>query len=147
VTIRRPQLDREADAILAVQRAGYAAEAALVGVESLPPQHQTLDDLRGEALWVAEDEGRVVGLLGLEEGAGDLTIARLVVDPRLARRGVGRALVLHALALAGGRPVRVGTAAANAPALALYESLGFARVAERTVGDGLAYVDLVIAST
>jgi ribosomal protein S18 acetylase RimI-like enzyme len=47
------------------------------------------------------------------------------------------------LGLAGGRAVRVGTAAANAPALALYEGLGFRRVGERPVEPGLAYVDLV----
>ena len=69
-------------------------------------------------------------------------IARLVVAPQRMRRGVGRALARHALALAGDRAVLVGTAAANRPALELYGSLGFAQVAERTVGDGLAYVEL-----
>jgi hypothetical protein len=34
--------------------------------------------------------------------------------------------------------------AANAPALALYASLGFGRVAERTVAGGLAYVELCL---
>ena len=141
--IRLADLDREGDALLAVQRAGYAVEARLVGVEALPPQHETLEDLLGECLWVAEQRGAAVGLLGLEEGR-ELVIARLVVAPASMRRGIGRALARHALALARGRAVRVGTAAANAPALALYASLGFERVRERTVSGGIAYAELVL---
>ena len=38
-----------------------------------------------------------------------------------------------------------GTAAATAPALMLYESLGFARVRERTVARGRAYVEFCLA--
>jgi ribosomal protein S18 acetylase RimI-like enzyme len=142
VRIRLADLDREADALLAVQRAGYAVEARLVGVEALPPQYDTADDLLGEALWIAEQRGGVVGLLGLE-GGRELVIARLVVAPASMRRGIGRALARHALALADGRTVRVGTAAANAPALALYASLGFHRTGERTMA-GLAYVELCL---
>jgi ribosomal protein S18 acetylase RimI-like enzyme len=143
VQIRLADLDRDGDSLLAVQRAGYAVEARLVGVESLPPQHETVDDLLGESLWVAEQRGAVVGLLGLEVGR-ELVIARLVVEPASMRRGIGRALAQHALGLAGGRAVRVGTAAANTPALALYASLGFERVRERTVSGGIAYVELVL---
>jgi ribosomal protein S18 acetylase RimI-like enzyme len=142
VRIRPAELGRDGEAVLAVQRAGYALEARLAGVDALPPQHQTTDDLRGEEVWVAEVGGKVVGVLGIEDGS-EVLIARLVVDPALMGRGIGRALARHALALAGRRSVRVGTAAANAPALALYASLGFEPAGERTVGDGLAYVDLV----
>jgi ribosomal protein S18 acetylase RimI-like enzyme len=141
ITIRPAELDRDGDALLAVQRAGYAEEARLIGVDSLPPQHQTIEDLHGEALWVAQYGGAVAGVLGVEDGP-ELVIARLVVDPARMRRGIGRALARHALALAGDRAARVGTAAANAPALALYASLGFEVVARRTVGDRLEYVEL-----
>jgi len=141
VLIRLAELDREGDALLAMQRHGYASEARLIGIDALPAQHETVDDLRAEMLWVAEDDGTPAGLLGLEDG-GDLAIARLVVAPQSRRRGIGRALARHALALAGDRAVRVGTAAANLPALALYESLGFERVGRRVVGAGIAYVDL-----
>jgi ribosomal protein S18 acetylase RimI-like enzyme len=72
-----------------------------------------------------------------------LLIARLFVAPSALRRGVGSALVRHALAQARGRRVRVGTAAANAPALALYEGLGFRRDREREPVPGLAYIELI----
>ena len=74
--------------------------------------------------------------------ADQLEITRLVVAPQRMRRGIGRTLARHAVALAGDRAIRVGTAAANRPALELYASLGFERLGRRTVGDGLAYVDL-----
>lgn len=36
-------------------------------MESLAPQHDTVDDLRAESLWVAEDEdGAICGLVGVE---------------------------------------------------------------------------------
>ena len=59
-----------------------------------------------------------------------MVIARLFVAPACFRRGVGSALVAQALAQAGGRRVRVGTGARNAPALALYERFGFRRLDE-----------------
>ena len=142
VRIRLAELEREGDVVVAVQRAGYAVEARLIGVASLPPQHETIADLRAEHVWVADAGGEVAGVLGVQDEV-QLVIARLVVAPAHMRRGIGRALARHALALAGDRAVRVGTAAANRPALELYRSLGFEPAGQRTVGDGLAYVDLL----
>ena len=142
VRIRLAELEREGDVVLAVQRAGYAVEARLIGVDPLPPQHETVADLRAEQIWVAEARDEIAGVLGVEDEA-ELVIARLVVAPAHMRRGIGRALARHAIALAGDRAIRVGTAAANGPALELYRSLGFQRAGQRTVGDDLAYVDLL----
>jgi GNAT superfamily N-acetyltransferase len=142
VIIRRAELDRDGEILLSLQRAGYAVQATLIGVESLPPQHDTVDDLRAESLWVAEDEdGTICGLVGLERD-DELCICRLVIRPDRVRHGVGRALVEHALTLAAGRPARVGTAAANTPALTLYRALGFEPDAHKMVGDNIAYVEL-----
>lgn len=139
--IRRADLPAEAAAVLAVQRDGYAVEAGLAGVPSLPSQHQSSDDLCREDLWVVETEGEIAAVMALEDGDEPL-IAKLVVAPHRMRRGLGRALVAHAIGLAGERALRVGTAAANTPALALYAGLGFERSGAREVGDGIAFVDL-----
>ncbi len=142
--IRLAALDREGDAVLAVQCAGYAVEARLIGVAALPPQHETIDDLRDETVWVAEEDGAVVGVLGLEEGDGSRDRA---AGRRAAHAAGDRARAGKLRDLAGRRSGGlVGTAAANRPALELYGSLGFRHVAERTVGDGLAYVELRRAS-
>ena len=131
--------------MLAVQRAAYAVEARLMGFDGLPPARETLAELQacGEELWLCEEDGRLVGAVGLEDARGALVIARLFVAPEAMGRGVGRALVRRAVARADGRPVRTGTGAANAPALALYMQLGFRRAGEREVAPGVGYVELV----
>ena len=132
--------------MLEVQHAAYAIEAHLIGYPQLPPAHETLAALQacGEEVWLCEEGAELLGAVGLEHISDDeLLIARLFVAPSAFRRGVGTALVRHALERAGGRRVRVGTAARNAPALALYERLGFRRVAESEPAPGVHYVELV----
>ena len=132
--------------MLEVQHAAYAVEARLIGYPHLPPAHETLAALQvcGAEVWLCEDGGELLGVVGLEHVSEDeVLIARLFVAPSAFRRGVGTALVGHALAAARGRRVRVGTAAANRPALALYERLGFRRVAESEPAPGVHYVELV----
>jgi ribosomal protein S18 acetylase RimI-like enzyme len=132
--------------VLEVQHAAYAIEAQLIGYPQLPPAHETLASLQGcgEEVWLCEEDGELLGAVGLEHTSEDeLLVARLFVAPSAFRRGVGTALVRHALAQARGRRVRVGTAAANLPALALYERFGFRRVVERDPAPGVTYVELV----
>jgi ribosomal protein S18 acetylase RimI-like enzyme len=131
--------------VLEVQHAAYAIEAQLIGYADLPPAHETIAELQAsrEELWLCEQDGELVGAVGLERSAAELLIARLFVAPTAFRRGIGTALVRHALEQANGRPVRVGTAAANAPALALYEGLGFRQDREHQPAPGLRYLELV----
>jgi ribosomal protein S18 acetylase RimI-like enzyme len=141
-TWRRADLDAEAEAIVALQRAAYRGEAELLGTDALPPLTETAAQLRacGEEIWVtgAGPDAAV----GLEPEGDALRLARLMVAPAAQRRGLGRAAVALALARAGGRAVVVSTGVANAPALALYEAAGFLRVGERTVPGGVRVVDL-----
>ena len=63
-------------------------------------------------------------------------LQRLAVDPDAQRQGHGRALVLDSVAWMRRRRLThgvVNTAVGNAPALALYESLGFRRLTEQLV--------------
>jgi len=120
----------EAERILAVLHAGYAAEAALIGAPDFPP-------LRRTAAAVAASGNRFAGsfsgtaLAGvIEFGDGDeeaaVDISSLAVHPRFARRGIGCELVRWVLERSAGRAVTVSTARANVPAIALYGKLGFA---------------------
>jgi ribosomal protein S18 acetylase RimI-like enzyme len=131
--------------VLEVQHAAYAIEAELIGYPQLPPAHETLAALQAtrEELWLCEEGGAVVGVVGLEQHARELVIARLFVAPSAFRRGIGSALVEHALGQARGRRVRVGTGARNAPALSLYGRYGFRRLDEREPAQSVGYVELV----
>ena len=132
--------------MLEVQHAAYAIEAVLIGYPELPPAHETLAALQAtrEELWLCEEDGALCGVVGLEQHADELVIARLFVAPAAFRRGIGSALVGHALARADGRRVRVGTGARNAPALGLYERFGFRRLPEREPASNVGYVELVL---
>jgi ribosomal protein S18 acetylase RimI-like enzyme len=131
--------------VLGVQHAAYAIEAALIGYPQLPPAHETLAALQAtrEELWLCEEGGELCGVVGLEQHPDELVIARLFVAPAAFRRGIGSALVGHALARADGRRVRVGTGARNAPALALYERFGFRRLDESEPARDVGYVELI----
>jgi len=87
----------------------------------------------GITSWVAEDEGRVVGMYKLIPNRRDLAShvanASFMVDPSYAGRGVGKALGLHCLREAR----RAGYLAmqfnfvvsTNTAAVALWKKLGF----------------------
>ncbi len=131
--------------MLEIQHAAYAIEAELIGYPDLPPLHETLATLQAteEEVWLCSEGGELVGVVGLEQHDDELVIARLFVAPRWFRRGVGAALVSHALSRADGRRVRVGTGARNAPALALYRRFGFDWIDGREPLPGAGYVELV----
>ncbi len=134
--------------LLAVQHAAYAVEARLIGDDRIPPLSEDVDALVGAGLdWlvVATDGGAVLGALARTDDVGGtgIGIDRLVVDPAVARRGVGRALVAAVLADADGRPVTVSTGRGNTPARRLHARAGFRETGEREVLPGLWVVDLV----
>jgi RimJ/RimL family protein N-acetyltransferase len=115
--------------MLPVHRASYEVEAQLIGYPDLPPLKQAAADLAasGEEIWLCEEDGEIVGGVGLEDDGDVLVIARLFVAPAAFRRGVGTDAVRLALRRAAGRALRVGTGSRNLPALALYEREGFVR--------------------
>lgn len=82
-----------------------------------------LDSIHG---MVAEDDGRLVGLVFLNEGDPIKSIALVAVDPAAQHRGLGRRLMEAAIARAGeGLSVRLVQEAFNTHAIGLYASLGF----------------------
>jgi ribosomal protein S18 acetylase RimI-like enzyme len=81
---------------------------------------------------VAEDSaGAVIGSVRGEMRGGCCLVGRLVVEPELQGRGIGRALAAALEArFAQAERFEIFTGHRSAPALHLYESLGYTR--ERT---------------
>ena len=78
--------------------------------------------------------GETTGFILCRAMAGDSEVLTLAVAPSHRRQGVGRGLLEAALAEAGRRGAEamfLEVAADNAPALALYRSVGFAQVGLR----------------
>jgi|GEM_PF-481159 len=83
----------------------------------------------GFGLTFAQSEDSSVGFCHVDQYAGKHYINSLVVSPTQRGSGIGRALLRDAIAQlhrAGERRVRLTVFAHNAPALALYQSIGFA---------------------
>ncbi|OQS13118.1 GNAT family N-acetyltransferase [Nocardia donostiensis] len=85
--------------------------------------------LRQADNWVAELDQTVVGLLGMIGSE----IGGLFVAPEAHRRGIGRMLVEHALAMHGNVTLEVYEG--NATARAVYDRLGFTELARRVDAD------------
>lgn len=64
--------------------------------------------MEADRLWIAEDEGRIVGVVALRTHPGWLELCSLGVDPRHRNRGVGRALIEALMKEAPGE-VHLGT--------------------------------------
>ena len=122
ITIRKYRSSDWAD-IEKVHDAARKEELRLAGLEEafLPLKIAAeREDLFGYELYVAEWEGEPAGFVA----CSDDELAWLYVHPRFFRRGIGRTLAREALRHMG-RPVWVEVLKGNAPAAALYRSLGF----------------------
>lgn len=120
----------------AIARAHDAARlqelAPSVGVEAFRPLAATAEreGLFDEHVWVAALDGEVVGFVAFAHDE----VSWLYVHPHAQQRGVGRALLRHALAHAddfGGEGYVSVTVLDGNPARKLYESEGFRLVQTR----------------
>ena len=115
-----------------IRRAAYSQEAAILGVKSFPPLMESLTDLlsKSETFLGAYDCDTLVGCISLETSITfQVThIASLTVEPTHQRKGVGRALLLHAINSCPDHVFTVTTAELNLPAMSLYLSEGFSPI-------------------
>ena len=82
-------------------------------------------------------EAELRAVIELEQQPGAILIASLVVDPDYFRHGLACLLLEHLMSVFPDRALRVETATANLPAMALYASLGFVERGEYAKTDGL----------
>ena len=87
------------------------------------------------ALWlVAEEESRVAGYIGSQTCGDESDVMNVAVHPDFRRRGIAEALVkdlVDQLKAIGSRCLTLEVRASNAPAIALYEKMGFVEVGRR----------------
>jgi ribosomal protein S18 acetylase RimI-like enzyme len=131
----RPATVADADAV-----AGVLCQSRRVLMPFVPQVHDD-DDVRGwvggtllpgGGVTVAEVDAAVVGVLAVSQADlhpdGLAWIDQLYVHPAFVARGIGHALLQHALATLP-RPVQLYTFQANARARGFYERRGFVAVA------------------
>jgi ribosomal protein S18 acetylase RimI-like enzyme len=134
-----------AERVIALQHDSYLVEAERMGVQDLPPMHETVEGLQAsrETFWGSFDGQELVGVLSTSEDGAVTEIGRLAVAPTHFRRGIASRLLAHALMMAGpDATCLVSTGRANAPAIALYKKFGFVEGATREVAPGVALLSL-----
>ena len=81
-------------------------------------------------VWVSDEDGAIVGMCALEDRKDHWNMEHVWVDPAAHGRGVGRALVMHALDEARRRHAGVVELLSDPYASGFYERLGARRAGE-----------------
>lgn len=124
--------------ILPMNETHVAAVAALEKVCFTDPwsESSVAHELRNPlSLWlVAEEDDRLVGYIGSQTVPPESDVMNVAVLPECRRRGIAEQLILELcrlLAENGNETLTLEVRASNAPAIALYEKLGFIQVGRR----------------
>ena len=78
----------------------------------------------GVVFWVAEENGRPLAVMGIQDKGEVALIRHAYVTPSVQRKGVGTSLLRHVQSLTG-NPVLIGTWAAASWAIEFYRRNGF----------------------
>jgi GNAT superfamily N-acetyltransferase len=84
----------------------------------------------GVGFWVAEDDGHLLGLMGIQDKAEVALVRHAYVAPAHQRKGIGARLLRHVESLAG-KPILIGTWADASWAIDFYRRNGFTVVSNQ----------------
>ena len=99
-------------------------------------ENSVASELENElSLWLVAEEGEtVLGYVGSQTVLDETDMMNVAVHPDHRRRGVAAALItelVSRLKMRGSRCLKLEVRASNAPAIALYETLGFTQLGLR----------------
>jgi N-acetylglutamate synthase-like GNAT family acetyltransferase len=125
----RPCTDRDCDAILEVINDAAQAYAGVIPDERyrdpyMPAAELSLEIEHGVRFWGFEHDGRLLGVMGLQDVEDVTLIRHAYVRTAQRRRGIGGRL-LDGLRAKATRPLLVGTWAAAGWAIEFYRRHGF----------------------
>ena len=138
----RPGLPEDAAAVTACVRAAYAGYVERIGREPAPMGADYAALIAAGAVWVADDAGRVVGVLVLQTHGQALLVENVAVLPERQGHGLGRELLGFAEdrgRTAGLTEVTLYTNEQMTENLRFYPALGYVETG-RGVQDGFARV-------
>jgi N-acetylglutamate synthase-like GNAT family acetyltransferase len=121
--------------MLAIVNAAAQAYRGVIPPDRWHEPYMSAEELEREiangiVFWVAEEDGRVLAIMGIQD-KGDVTLVRhAYVTPNLQRAGLGSSLLKHVRALTS-KPVLIGTWAAASWAIDFYRRNGFRTVTEK----------------
>ena len=90
----------------------------------MPAEELAEEIAAGVVFWVAEEQGRLTGVMGIQD-RGDVALVRhAYTAPSIQRKGVGTRLLHHVQSLTA-KPILIGTWAAASWAIEFYRRNGF----------------------
>ena len=134
-----------AKAIYDVFQLSYKVEASLIGVDDFPPLERDATHIQSStSQFLGYQMGDdVVAVVEYSQDGSTLCIDSLVVHPRYFRRGLASQLLRSLLTRVDWQVADVETAAANGPALTLYQKHGFSESEFWRTADGIEKVRLM----
>ena len=125
----RKSVDDDFAAMLAIINDAARAYRGVIPADRWHEPYMPADELskeiaNGVVFWVAEHEGRLAGLMGIQD-KGDVALVRhAYVASDMQKSGVGTTLLRHVQSLTD-NPILIGTWAAAAWAIEFYRRNGF----------------------
>jgi GNAT superfamily N-acetyltransferase len=132
VSTIRPCRDDEHEAIFQIVNAAAEAYRGVIPADRWHEPYMPMAEVESEiesgvAFWGYEDEGELLGVMGIQPVEDVELIRHAYVLPAAQGRGVGGALLEHLLARST-RPILIGTWAAAEWAIRFYRRHGFEQV-------------------
>ena len=131
----RKSVEADRAAMLAIVNDAAQAYRGVIPVDRWHEPYMSTDEFEKEVaggviFWVAEQEGRLSGVMGIQD-KGDVALVRhAYVAPTTQRTGVGTSLLRHVQGLVD-KPILIGTWAAAAWAIEFYRRNGFTVVTSK----------------
>ncbi len=119
----------DSDAMLAIVNAAAQVYRGVIPLDRWREPYMSADELDkeisdGVIFWVAEDHGRLIGMMGIQDKKDVALIRHAYIEPTAQRRGVGTRLLRHVQNLAR-KPVLIGTWSDATWAIEFYRRNGF----------------------
>ncbi|MBS4211504.1 GNAT family N-acetyltransferase [Neobacillus rhizophilus] len=122
-----------------LQRSAYLVEARIVGFDDIPPLKESFEEflISGESFLGFFEMGELTGAVSFETEGKELTICRMVVDPKHFRKGIAEKLLNAVEDIDQNIQVfKVSTGKDNQPAKNLYQKNGFKLVEDMEAAPG-----------
>ena len=131
----RRSAEADHEAILAIVNDAARAYRGVIPADRWHEPYMPADELAreiaaGVAFWVAEEDGRVLGVMGIQD-KGDVALVRhAYVASNLQKKGVGTTLLRHVEGLTS-KPILIGTWASASWAIDFYRRNGYTVVSDQ----------------
>ena len=131
----RRSAEADHETILAIVNDAARAYRGVIPADRWHDPYMPADELAreiaaGVAFWVAEEDGRALGVMGIQD-KGDVALVRhAYVASNLQKKGVGTTLLRHVEGLTS-KPILIGTWASASWAIHFYRRNGYTVVSDQ----------------